>query len=183
MTAALGPWLDGAAAASRARTWLRSPGRRCRRSRAGRRHGISGARRRRGVRVGARGVSLVALDREARPGSGGPRAVAGPRARRCPGRLRGFHDRGERPARCTPGRESLDAFRTAVNGSDGVVDVADALPADRRAVVWGWTASSLSLLLRGDASAGILVDRDPSFVPFPPAEARAQIEDEYTWGG
>ena len=79
--------------------------------------------------------------------------------------------------------ESLDAFRTAVNASDGVVDVADALPADRRAVVWGWTASSLSLLLRGDAGAGILVDRDPSIVPFPPAEARAQIEDEYTWGG
>jgi hypothetical protein len=76
---------------------------------------------------------------------------------------------------------SLDAFRAEVDRTDGTVEVAAALPPERRAVVWGWTSSSLSLLLRGDPSAGILIDRDPSLVPFPPDEARAQLGDEYTW--
>jgi hypothetical protein len=75
---------------------------------------------------------------------------------------------------------SLSAFRTEVNGAHGIVE-ADVLPADRRAVLWGWTASSLSLLVRGDPGAGVLVDSHPSFVPFAPAHARTQIPAEYTW--
>ncbi len=79
--------------------------------------------------------------------------------------------------------QSLDAFRGEVDRSDGVVQAVDVLPEGRRAVLWGWTASSLSLLLRSDPSAGVLVDRNPSFVPFPPGDARSQLPDEYTWGG
>ena len=79
--------------------------------------------------------------------------------------------------------QSLDAFRSEVDGNDGVVQAVDVLPDGRRAVLWGWTASSLSLLLRGDPGAGVLVDRDPSIVPFPPGDARSQLPDEYTWGG
>jgi hypothetical protein len=78
---------------------------------------------------------------------------------------------------------SLDAFRTEVDAAEGIVVVDDALPPDRRAVVWGWTASSLSLLLRSRPEAGVLVDGNPSLVPFPPGDARAQISDEFRWGG
>jgi hypothetical protein len=78
---------------------------------------------------------------------------------------------------------SLDAFRAEVEAAQGTVVVDAALPPDRRAVVWGWTSSSLSLLVRSRPDAGILVDRYPSLVPFPPSEARAQIGDEYIWGG
>ncbi|MCI0636488.1 MAG: hypothetical protein L0206_21600, partial [Actinobacteria bacterium] len=62
-----------------------------------------------------------------------------------------------------------------------VVLAVDVLPDGRRAVLWGWTATSLSLLVRSDPTAGVLVDRNPSFVPFPPSEARAQLGDEFTW--
>jgi hypothetical protein len=78
---------------------------------------------------------------------------------------------------------SVDAFRAEVDATEGTVVVDDALRADRRAVVWGWTSSSLSLLLRSRPDTGILIDGNPSLVPFPPSEARAQISDEYTWGG
>ena len=76
---------------------------------------------------------------------------------------------------------SLDAFRAAVLETEGQADVSDALPRDERAVVWGWTASSLSLLLRSDPNDGILVDGNPSYVPFPPSQAREQLSDEYRW--
>lgn len=77
---------------------------------------------------------------------------------------------------------SMDAFRSAVDGNQGVRYATDALPTDDRAVLWGWTSSSLSLLVRSTPSAGVLVDRNPSIVPFPVDEARAQLADSYTWG-
>jgi hypothetical protein len=76
---------------------------------------------------------------------------------------------------------SVDAFRTEVDRAQGIVPEDEVLPADRRLVVWDWTSSSLSLIVRRDAGAGILVDRNPSWTPFPPAAARAQLGDEYTW--
>jgi hypothetical protein len=78
---------------------------------------------------------------------------------------------------------SLDTFRTQVNRDVGVIDVHEAVPPDRREVVWGWTSSSLSLLVRNDSTAAILFDRRPSLLPFPPGDARSQLPDEYTWGG
>jgi hypothetical protein len=76
---------------------------------------------------------------------------------------------------------SLDAFRSEVDSASGVVPEDAVLPPDRRLVVWDWTSSSLSLIVRGDADAGILVDSSPSFTPFPPASARDELGDEYTW--
>jgi hypothetical protein len=78
---------------------------------------------------------------------------------------------------------SLDAFRAEVDRQTGTAFVDDVLPSDRRQAVWPWTSSSLSLVLRSDPNAGVLVDRDPSWVPFPPESAGAQLRDEYTWGG
>ena len=75
----------------------------------------------------------------------------------------------------------LDAFRAEVAASDGLVAVDEALAPDRRRAVWGWTAPSLSLIVRRTAEDGILVDRDPSYVPFAPTNARSQIPDTYTW--
>jgi hypothetical protein len=79
--------------------------------------------------------------------------------------------------------QSLDAFRARVNATEETIVVDDVLPSDRRAVIWGWTSSSMSLLLRSGPDAGILVDRNPSLVPFAPSAARRQLDDEYTWGG
>ena len=79
--------------------------------------------------------------------------------------------------------QSFDAFRAGVDEADGVVTTTDALSPDERAVLWGWTGSSLSLIVRGRPDAGLLVDPDPSFVPFPPRDARNQLDDAYTWGG
>ncbi len=76
---------------------------------------------------------------------------------------------------------SLDAFRSEVRATRGVVALADRLPPDRRAVVWGWTASSLSLIVRDDPANGVLVDGNPSYIPFPPEQAREQIPDRFTW--
>jgi hypothetical protein len=78
---------------------------------------------------------------------------------------------------------SFDAFRAGVDEAQGVVTTTDALSPDERAVLWGWTGSSLSLIVRGRSDAGLLVDPDPSFVPFPPRDARNQLADAYTWGG
>jgi hypothetical protein len=80
-----------------------------------------------------------------------------------------------------PWTRGLDAFRGQVNARDGLVSVDDVLAPDRRRAVWGWTATSLSLVVRANADDAVLVDRDPSYVPFPPDEARAQIPDRYTW--
>jgi hypothetical protein len=76
---------------------------------------------------------------------------------------------------------SLDAFRAEVAAADGLVFVDDVIPADRRRAVWGWTGTSLSLVVRTDAGNGVLVDRTPSYVPFPPDLARAQIPDRFAW--
>jgi hypothetical protein len=77
--------------------------------------------------------------------------------------------------------DDLDTFRATVDETDGVRRAADVLPAGHRRVLWDWTAASLSLVVRNDASAGILVDVDPSYLPFTPAEARDQLSDEYAW--
>ena len=72
-------------------------------------------------------------------------------------------------------QRSLDAFRDEVDNTRGTAWVDDALPSDERAVVWGWTSSSLSVIVRRDAASGVLVDRAPSFVPFQPSDAQAQV--------
>ena len=79
--------------------------------------------------------------------------------------------------------QSLNAFRARVDATEETIVVDDALPSDRRAVIWGWTSSSMSLLLRSGPDAGILVDGNPSLVPFAPRDARRQLDDKYTWGG
>lgn len=76
---------------------------------------------------------------------------------------------------------SLDAFRVEVDEAVGVVSIDDALPRDRQQAVWGWTSTSLSLILRRDATAGILVNTSPTYVPFPPNSAREQLSDAYSW--
>jgi hypothetical protein len=76
---------------------------------------------------------------------------------------------------------SLSAFQAEVDRAKGPTQVDEVLPEDRRHVVWGWTSSSLSLIVRHSAEAGILVDRNPSIVPFPPYTAREQLADKYTW--
>jgi hypothetical protein len=77
--------------------------------------------------------------------------------------------------------QSLDAFRSAVNATSGVTDVTIATPQDRREVLWGWTSSSLSLVVRNHSGAGVLVDPNPLIVPFPPAVANDHLPDKYTW--
>jgi hypothetical protein len=79
--------------------------------------------------------------------------------------------------------ESLSTFRSEVDGTRGVVFAEDVIPPDRREVLWYWTSSSLSIIVRSDPSAGVLVDRGPLFVPFQPEEAPEQISDKYSWGG
>jgi len=76
---------------------------------------------------------------------------------------------------------SLDDFRAEVDTAVGVVSIDDALPPDRQQAVWGWTGSSLSLIVRGNASAGVLVNTRPTYDPFPPSSAREQLADKYTW--
>jgi hypothetical protein len=77
---------------------------------------------------------------------------------------------------------SLDDFRVEVRETQGVAKAPDVLPRDTRAVLWGWTSSSLSLIIRNQPNAGILIDPNPSLVPFPVGEARGQLDDAYTWG-
>jgi hypothetical protein len=76
---------------------------------------------------------------------------------------------------------SLDAFRSEVARAQGVVVAEDVLPEDRRDVLFDWTSSSLSLLVRTRPTNGVLVDSRPSLVPFSPSEARAQIDDRFVW--
>jgi hypothetical protein len=76
---------------------------------------------------------------------------------------------------------SLNAFRAEVDRAQGAVYVTDVLPSDRRAVLFNWTSSSLSLLVRSNPHAGILVDRHPAIVPFAIHEARRPIDDKYRW--
>jgi hypothetical protein len=77
--------------------------------------------------------------------------------------------------------QGLDAFGDEVNAATGLVYVDDALPPNRRQAVWGWTGTSLSLVVRRSSDGGLLVDRNPSFVPFPPEDAGSQIPRTYTW--
>jgi hypothetical protein len=77
----------------------------------------------------------------------------------------------------------LAVFRTQVTEATGVVPVDLVLPPNKREVVWGWTSASLSLVVRNSPESGVLVDTKPSYVPFPPRQARKQIDDEYTWRG
>jgi len=76
---------------------------------------------------------------------------------------------------------SLEVFRAEVNRTQGVVHALDVLPPQRRDVLWGWTASSLSLVVRASPDAGVLADRDPAYVPFSAEDAREQLADEYVW--
>jgi hypothetical protein len=76
---------------------------------------------------------------------------------------------------------SIDAFRESVDATSGVTEVTQVLPPGKRQVLFDWTSSSLSLVLRSDAGSGILVDPSPAYVPFPPAEARRQLPDKYVW--
>ncbi len=76
---------------------------------------------------------------------------------------------------------SFSTFRDEVGVARGVVAADDVIPQDRRSVLWNWTAPSLSLVVRDDPDAGVLVDPDPSFVPFEPADRRRQLPDAYTW--
>ena len=78
--------------------------------------------------------------------------------------------------------ESLRSFKVEVDEARGLVNVEDVLPPGRRQVLFGWTSSSLSLVVRHDARSGVLVDGRPTFVPFPPAAAREQLDDRFRWG-
>ena len=78
---------------------------------------------------------------------------------------------------------SLEAFRAEVDRGEGVLADVDTLPSDGRVVLWSWTSSSLSLIVRSHADAAVLVNRDPPIVPFPPSQARAQLDDAYIWRG
>jgi hypothetical protein len=75
----------------------------------------------------------------------------------------------------------LRAFRAQVTATEGLTFVDDALAADERGAVWGWTATSLSLIARESPTDGVLVDRKPSWVPFPPEAAGDQVPDSYAW--
>jgi len=78
---------------------------------------------------------------------------------------------------------SLDAFRQQVDSRVEVTSADEVLTPSRMQVVWGWTSSSLSLVVRSRSDAAVLVNRHPSLVPFPPDAARNQLGDEYTWHG
>ena len=68
-----------------------------------------------------------------------------------------------------------------MNHQTGLVPVDSVLPENRREVLWGWTSSSLSLIVRSNPDGAILYDRSPSYVPFLPSEAREQIPETYAW--
>jgi hypothetical protein len=76
---------------------------------------------------------------------------------------------------------SLDAFRSAVDRRQGIVIDVEALPPGEREVLWSWTSSSLSLIVRPRPDAAILVNRDPTIVPFPPQAARDELDDAFAW--
>ena len=76
---------------------------------------------------------------------------------------------------------SLDAFRREVGQGSGVAIADELLPPERRDVLFGWTASSLSLIVRGGPTDVVLVDRTPSLVPLPPEAPRSQLPDEFYW--
>jgi hypothetical protein len=76
---------------------------------------------------------------------------------------------------------SLSAFRSEVNRTQRIAVAERVVPNGKQRVLWDWTAASLSLVVRRSASGGILVDRDPSYVPFAPEDARKQLDDSFVW--
>jgi len=76
---------------------------------------------------------------------------------------------------------SLNYFRDEVNRGPRIAEAERVVPVGKRQVLWDWTAASLSLIVRSRASSGVLVDRDPSYVPFLPEDARDQLDDSYVW--
>jgi hypothetical protein len=76
---------------------------------------------------------------------------------------------------------SFDAFRTEVSARTGVVQAIDVLSPDRRQVLFDWTASSLSVVVRPRIGSAVLVDPRPSFEPFPPRGAHAQMPPRFRW--
>jgi hypothetical protein len=76
---------------------------------------------------------------------------------------------------------SLSAFRSEVNRTERIAVAERVVPNGKQQVLWDWTAASLSLIVRRSASGGILVDRDPSYVPFVPRDARKQLDDSFVW--
>jgi hypothetical protein len=76
---------------------------------------------------------------------------------------------------------SLSAFRSEVNRTQRVAVAERVVPNGKQQVLWDWTAASLSLIVRRSASGGILVDRDPSYVPFAPKDGRKQLDDSFVW--
>ena len=177
--AALGPWLEQAARRVASRSRGRGARRRGRGDPARRSYFLRGSRRSGGRRASPRALPPVAVDRRATA-----RDCSGPL---CAALLVGL------PLGLTVAltlanvrpvmqwSRSLDAFRDAANATSGLADVTTVVPPDRREVVWGWTGSSLSLIVRSDPGSGVLVDPDPTFVPFPPDEAREQLPDRYVW--
>ena len=68
--------------------------------------------------------------------------------------------------------------------NQGVRYATDALPtALTGAVLWGWTTQLVIAPREVDAERRACSShRNPSIVPFPVDEARAQLADSYTWG-
>ena len=78
---------------------------------------------------------------------------------------------------------SLDAFQREVAATTAPTDARLVLAPDRRDVLWNWAVPSLSLLVRTRPDASVLfVPYETGYVPFAPEDARAQIDDSYTWG-
>lgn len=77
----------------------------------------------------------------------------------------------------------LDSFRSAVRGHDGLAFAEDVLPRDRSGALWDWTSLYLSLVVRADSNEAILLDRNPSYVPFSAERARARLPHKYDWDG
>lgn len=76
---------------------------------------------------------------------------------------------------------SLKEFRATITRTEGVAFADEAMPHNRQGVLFDWTSSSLSLIARSRPTDGILIDRDPSLVPFEPREARAQLPGDFVW--
>lgn len=76
---------------------------------------------------------------------------------------------------------SLEVFRHAVVANRGVLMATDVLPRDRRHVLFDWTASSLSVVVRPRMGTAVLVDAHPSYVPFPPAAAHREVPARFRW--
>lgn len=77
--------------------------------------------------------------------------------------------------------DNLMRFREAVTRHHGLVPVEEVVPGDR-IVIRNGTSPVLSLIVRRTPEDAILLDRPGIPLPFPPREARSQLDDRYTWG-